>query len=318
MAELKVDIDRIDKLNMTTTGPDDESVAAIRTEGAATSMHSKSWLRRERKRRCGTSHCYARAQLLCERTRTLEDHTNKIVKEPCAVKDREGAFHDSSVGFSVEQRLQNLEVVLTCPAPYSDGKVAVPPSDDVDWGPWQAIWSDAVPAAVLDQQCAAAKRLQVWWRRQSQSWMRRGVIPLPRRACDGCCITLSVACKEADHHLCHMCVASQMYCKPGLAADQSLSHTEADQNAKTGAANENFSRSPKVNLSLDVQEQLRRRADQAIKAEDNSINAIQCSTCGTKQPAKCHWSASFARLIKYRDGIKSETCYCRSCGLPKA
>ena len=31
----------------------------------------------------------------------------------------------------------------------------------VDWGPWQC----ATPAAVLEQQCSAARRLQGWWRR---------------------------------------------------------------------------------------------------------------------------------------------------------
>ena len=137
---------------------------------------------------------------------------------------------DDWCNLSLQQRVGNLETIVAFCGSQPDGKIVVPVCDDVDWGPWQVIWSDAVPAAVLDQQCAAAKRLQSWWRRQSQSWLRRNVFSLPRRACDGCCRTLTVACKEAGFHLCPVCVTSQLYRQPRLVAGQSISLAERMDN----------------------------------------------------------------------------------------
>ena len=71
---------------------------------------------------------------------------------------RAGAHGDVEVNISLQQRVCNLETVVVCSGRFSRQSHA-------EWGPFQS----AVPGGPLEQQCMAARLIQLAWRRRRRN-----------------------------------------------------------------------------------------------------------------------------------------------------
>jgi hypothetical protein len=126
---------------------------------------------------------------------TLKDATAQMAIGTAAFSSIE------DIGLSVEQRLQNLEIVCTSSV---FCRFEENGENGIEWGPWQS----AVPAGVLARECAAVKFLQRAWRRSNQFKKDSIWKPVFVNHCGSCHGILLSGCASSSPHLCGLCNAA--------------------------------------------------------------------------------------------------------------
>ena len=128
------------------SGADTLVASACDTHQAVSSSRDRNRARRLRRNRRKENHVIARMSMLQARPQVAQLE-----------------------GIQLSDRVAYIEAVLHSQLPPSCPEQT---NDEIEWSPWQS----AVPAAILQQQCIAAGRIQVAWRRFR---CRRGAFVAP-------------------------------------------------------------------------------------------------------------------------------------------
>ena len=157
------DLDTVDQSVHKTREAAPSGAAACNACASVTRTRAR---RERRKRMIGKR--YERERLLCIRLAAV--NSDQYRKDDEGSKDScTDTVHVRELVESVSLRIANLEAVVVACCVTSVGANLQQPSFEenaahdrhVEWGEFQC----ALPAALLEQQCSAARRMQGWWRR---------------------------------------------------------------------------------------------------------------------------------------------------------